>query len=101
MKKISGAQAIAKMRRLKGSDEASFEMFHHTFDRGSQTTDGVRHVKRAKLRPALPKEHLYPNQDIYLPYIDLDIKKPRMCFKRLINIVAFPPDYQQMEVKWF
>lgn len=101
MKTIAGGDAIARMRQLRNSEHLHFEMTHHTFERATGITNGVRHVKRAKLRPALPKEKLWPHADLYLPYIDLDIKKPRMCFKRLINTVAFPPDFEPMQVKWY
>lgn len=101
MNTISGGEAIARMREIRNNEHLWFEMMHHTFDRSTKTTKGVRHVKRAKLRPSLPKEKLYPHADLYLPYIDLDIKKPRMCFKRLINIVAFPPHFEPMRVKWY
>lgn len=76
-------------------------MTHVTWNRKKNETNGLRHVTRARLRPALPDEKFYPHADLYLPYIDLDVNEPRMCFKKLIRTVAFPPQYEVLRVKWF
>lgn len=101
MKTISGPEAIARMRELRHKKNAHFELQHITFNQKRNETEGIRHVQHCRLRPALPDEKFYPNADLYLTYIDLDIKEPRMCFKKLIRFVAFPPDFKLLKVKWF
>lgn len=101
MKTISGPEAIARMRDLRHKSNTYFELQHITFNQNRSETDGIRLVQRCRLRPALPDEKFYPNADLYLPYIDLDINEPRMCFKKLIRFVAFPPNYKLLKVKWF
>lgn len=76
-------------------------MTHITWNQKKHETNGLRHVQNCRLRPALPDEKFYPHADLYLPYMDLDLKEPRMCFKKLIRTVAFPPDFIEMKVNWF
>ena len=104
MKTIAGPEAIARMREMRHDEDSFFELHHLTWDRKNDTTNGMRLVVRCRLRVALPKEKFYPHQDLYLPYIDWDLAKGeqnRMCFKRLIRYVAFPPDFELLKVEWF
>lgn len=97
---ISGAEAIERMRAIRNTDEY-FMMQHLTYNCNTKKPDGLRTVTQAKLRPALPKESFENDSDHYLTYIDLDIDKPRQCFKKLIRQVAFAPDYEWLKVSWF
>jgi hypothetical protein len=101
MKVISGAEAIARMRQLRHDEHSYFEMHHLTYDINREKTDGMHAVLHARLRPSLPDDLFKTDSDLYLPYTDLDTGEPRMCFKRLIRLVAFPPDFELMKVDWF
>jgi hypothetical protein len=101
MKVISGAEAIARMRQLGGDESSHFELHHLTLDLNRDKSDGMHSVMRARLRPSLPEDLFKTDSDLYLPYTDLDTNEPRMCFKRLIRLVAFPPDFELLKVDWF
>ncbi len=101
MKVISGVKAIARMRQLRADEQSHFQLHHLTLDLTRNKTDGMHSVMRARLRPALPDDLFKRDSDLYLPYIDLDTGEPRMCFKRLIRLVGFPPDFELLKVDWF
>lgn len=97
---ISGAEAIARMRLLKTLEGTHFKLMHYTYQRNGKCGT-LRKVEQCRLRKHLRKEHIRYNPDMYLLYTDLEIDKPRMCFKRLIYRVAFPPDYEWLKVDWY
>ena len=102
--KISGFEALKRMRALRHSDDFFFIMHHLTFNERRQQTDGIRIVSMCRIRPALPDDSVKPDPDLFLPYTDLNESKSnqnRMCRKRLIRYVAFPPDFQLLKVDWF
>jgi hypothetical protein len=101
MEKISGFEALARMREIRHDDKKHFILYHLTYNIDKDKTDGLRIVKRACLRPALPDDALKTESDLYLTYTDLDSNEPRMCFKKLIRFVAFPPDFTLLKVDWF
>ena len=39
--------------------------------------------------------------DHYLTYVISDTDEPRMCWKKLLRFVAFPPRYELLKVDWF
>ena len=64
----------------------------------------MRYVKNARLRAALPGEKFAVSADLYLPYIDLGLPENhqnRVCRKKLIRYVAFPPTFDKQKVNWF
>jgi hypothetical protein len=61
----------------------------------------MRVVERARIRPALPDDDFIKPSDMYLPYIDLDKDEPRLCFRKLIQYVAFPPEFKLLKVNHF
>lgn len=100
METISGPVAIAEMRKIKNT--GFFKMQHLTWNRNKKESDGIRNVEQGYIRKSLPRETFFPDADIYLPYRDAsDNHAPKMCFKRLILYVAFPPQYKWKKVKWF
>jgi hypothetical protein len=101
METISGHEAIARMRQLKHDDKTCFEMHHLTYNSATGITKGLRVVKKARLRPSLPEDKFLLDSDLYLPYTDLELHEPRMCFKILIRYVAFPPDFKLKKVNFF
>jgi len=101
MESISGFDALARMREIRYDDTKYFMLYHLTYNTEKDKTDGLRIVKHARLRPALPDEVFNIPSDLYLTYTDLDNNEPRMCFKKLIRFVAFPPDFTLLKVDWF
>lgn len=101
-KTISGAEAIARMRLMKNIEGAYFRLMHYTYQRSGKAASGrLRKVEQCRLRKQLKREHIQYDPDMYLLYTDLVINAPRMCFKRLLHSVAFPPDYEWLRVDWY
>lgn len=99
---ITGTEALARMRRLKGIKNASFVLLHLTADLSRGETHGMRKVERCRVRKGMPENGAFSvNPDHYLAYEDLDTAEPRFCFKKLIRYVGFPPDYRLLKVNWF
>lgn len=93
------------MRRLSREFREPFVLHHQTFDELTGISKGMRTVKQCLLRPSLPSD-IYDRgtADLYLPYTDLDLPKSnrnRMCRKKLITHVAFPPGMQLLKVDWY
>ena len=102
METIPGGEAIRRMRILKSVPGAEFKMIFITCDYKKRTAPGeLRKVEHARLRASLPKEVFETDSDLYLPYMDLEVNEARMCFKKLIREVAFPPGWEWMKVEWF
>lgn len=99
---ISGTEAIRRMRMLKNVPGASFGMMFIPCQYKKRICTGeIRKVEHARLRASLPKEAFETDSDLYLPYMDLDADDARMCFKKLIRWVCFPPTNEWLQVKWF
>lgn len=103
METIKGYEALRQMRAMR-HDETSYCMLHHvTYNSKRKQTDGINIVRRCRLRVALPTEARTPHPDLFLPYTDLDapkVNQNRMCYKRLIRYVAFPPEYKLLKTDW-
>jgi|GEM_PF-1954204 len=103
MTTINGYEALARMRALRHSDDFFFIMQHLTWQERRCQTDGIRVVRRCRLRPALPDDSMEPHPDLFLPYTDLDaakVNQNRICRKRLVRYVAFPPEFEMLKVDW-
>lgn len=98
---ISGPEAIRRMRLISKVKDSSFTLIHFTCNLKKQTGGELRKVECATLRPALPEGLTRVDPDHYLTYVDVSLDEPRMCWKKLIRFVAFPPDYQLLKVDWF
>jgi hypothetical protein len=101
MDKITFTEAYARMREMRHDTNKHFTLHHHTYNVKRHETNGVRVVERARLRPALPDDEFTKPADMYLPYIDLDADEPRLCFRKLIQYVAFPPDFKLLKVNHY
>jgi len=100
---IPGIEALRKMKALRHSSEFFFIMHHITWNEKKQQSNGIKVVRKCRIRAALPEDKMFPDPDLFLPYIDLDaakINQNRMCRKRLIRFVAFPPEYEMKRVDW-
>lgn len=51
--------------------------------------------------PGTPRRTYPGGSGHYLTYVDASADEPRMCWKKLIRYVAFPPDYELLKVDWF
>lgn len=60
-----------------------FSFVHATFNRDTGKTDGVVHVKRAKLRPAAKGDNI-KHADFKLFYYDDYMKQDRVCWQPLL-----------------
>jgi hypothetical protein len=75
-------EAIKQMRKLSQEDK-SFSFVHATWNRDTCTTNGIRAVNSARLRPAAGGDDL-SNADYKLFYFDEDLHEPRICWQMLI-----------------
>jgi len=75
-------EAIKQMRILSGKNKF-FSFRHATYNREKQTTEGIRTVERALLRPAASTDNIV-NADSKLFYRDETIKENRVCWQPLI-----------------
>lgn len=75
-------EAIRQMRKLSGEDK-SFSFVHATLNRDKDTSDGIRYVKNARLRPAAKGDDLV-HADLKIFYFDEEIKEPRVAWQMLI-----------------
>lgn len=74
--------AIKEMRKLDQQGD-SFSFVHATWNRDTCTSNGMRHVNRARLRPAAKGDDL-ANADFKLFYFDEDLDEPRNCWQMLV-----------------
>jgi hypothetical protein len=75
-------QAINQMRMLSQQGK-SFSFVHASYNRQTGTSDGIRYVRRAHLRPAAKGDDL-DQADLKLFYFDEELQKPRVCWQMLI-----------------
>jgi len=104
MEIIPGYEALNRMRAMRHNEASYFVMHHLTWNEKRQQTDGMRVVRKCRVRRSLPDEKMQPDSDLFLPYTDLILPKNdqnRMCRKRCIRYVQFPPEYVLTKVDWF
>ncbi len=75
-------EAVAQMRKLS-SQNKTFSFSHATYNRDSNTTDGVRIVDKAVLRSRTSNDEI-ANSDQKLFYKEVDTRKNRNCWQVLI-----------------
>jgi len=75
-------EAIRQMRKLSSEDK-TFSFSHATYNNDTETSDGIRYVKSARLRPSAKGDDLV-NTNYKLFYFDEDMKEPRLCWQMLI-----------------
>ena len=100
MQTITIIEAVNQMRQLRHTHQ-HFTLHHLTYNVKRRQTTGMRVVERARVRPALPDDDFIKPSDMYLPYLNLDKDEPRLCFRKLIRFVAFPPDFKLLKVNHF
>lgn len=100
-KTISGTEAIRRARYLKYVSGASFTLIHLTCNLKTKQFGEVSKTEHCRVRPALKEDTFQLDGDMYFTYEDIDTGAPKMCFKRLMRYIAFPPDYELLKIDWF
>jgi hypothetical protein len=100
-KTISGTEAIRRARNLKYVPNAHFTLLHLTCNLKTKECGQLVKVERCRVRPALREDTFQLDGDLYFPYEDLDTEQPKMCFKKLMRFIGFPPNYELLKIDWF
>ena len=98
---ISGNEALRKARELKYIPGASFTLIHLTCNLKTKKCGEVSKTERARVRPALKEDTFQLDGDLYFTYEDMDTGEPKMCFRKLMRYIGFPPDYELLKIDWF
>ena len=101
MQTISGAEAIRRARNLKYIHGAYFSLIHLTCNLKTKEAGALSKTEKCRCRPALRSDTFQEDGDIYFPYEDLDTGQPKMCFKKLIRYIAFPPNFEPLKINWY
>ena len=100
-KTITGSEAIRRARNLKYVPGSAFTLLHLTCNTKTGECGQLSKHERCKVRPALREDTFQKDGDMYFTYEDMDTGEPRMCFKRLMRYIGFPPDYELLKIDWF
>ncbi|MDR0863709.1 MAG: hypothetical protein LBO74_02100 [Candidatus Symbiothrix sp.] len=98
---ISGSEAIRRARNLKFVPDAFFTLIHLTCNLKTKECGRRVKVERCRVRPALKEDTFQLDGDLYFTYEDVDTNQPKMCFKKLMRYIGFPPDYKLLRINWF
>ena len=82
MEVITVYEAINEMRRITAAGR-SFSFVHATYNRDIMKCDGIREVKRARLRPAAKNDDV-KYSDFKLFYYDEYFHENRVCWQMLL-----------------
>ncbi|KAA6348505.1 hypothetical protein EZS27_004105 [termite gut metagenome] len=99
--KISGAEAIRRARNLKFVPDSYFTLIHLTCNMKTEECGQTVKHEHCRVRPALREDTFTLDGDLYFTFEDLDTGQPKMCFKRLMRFIAFPPYYELQKIEWF
>jgi len=100
-KTISGTEAIRRARYLKYVPGAVFTLIHLSCNfKTRKCGETVKH-ERCRIRKALNEDTFQLDGDLYFTYEDVDTGDPKMCFKRLMRYIGFPPDYELLKIDRF
>ncbi len=100
-KTISGAEAIRRARNLKLVPGAYFTLLHLTCNFKTNEYGALRKFERCRMRPGLKEDTFRMDGEMYFPFEDLTTGDNKMCFKKLMRFIAFPPDYRILKIDWF
>ena len=98
---ISGIEAIRRARNLKYVPGAAFTLIHLTCNFNTGKCGETVKYERCRVRPALKEDTFQLDSDMYFTYEDLDTGVPKMCFKKLMRYIGFPPDYELLKINWY
>lgn len=98
---ISGAEAIRRARNLKHVPGAEFTLLHLTCNiRTGECGRLVKH-EHCRVLPAIKEDTFETDGDLYFTYEDLETSQRKMCFKKLMRYIAFPPSFELLKIDWF
>ena len=100
-KVIAGSEAIRRVRNLKLVPGAHFTLLHLTCNMKINECGAMRKHERCRVRPSLREDTFKMDGDMYFTFEDLDTGEPKMCFKKLMRFIAFPPDYNLLKIDWY
>jgi len=100
-KTISGNEALRKARELKYISGASFTLIHLTCNLKTKKCGDVSKIERCRVRPALKEDTFQLHGDLYFTFENMDTGEPKMCFRKLMRFIGFPPDYELLKIDWF
>jgi len=100
-KTISGNEALSKARNLKYLSGIGFTLIHLTCNLKTKKCGDVSKTERARVRPALKEDTFQLDGELYFTYEDMDTGEPKMCFRKLMRYIGFPPDYELLKIDWF
>jgi hypothetical protein len=98
---ISGSEAIRRARNLKYIEGATFVLMHLTCNLKTKECGLTVKHEHCRVRPALKEDTFQTDGDMYFTYEDTQTSEPRMCFKRLMRYIGFPPDYELLKIDWY
>ena len=99
-KTISGSEAIRRARMLKLVPGAYFTLLHLTCNMKNGACGELRKHERCRVRPAIREDTFRMDGDMYFTFEDVETGEQKMCFKRLMRHIAFPPDYELLKIDW-
>jgi hypothetical protein len=100
-KTISGSEAIQRARNLKLVPGSHFTLLHITCNMNTGKCGELRKFERCRVRPSLKEDTFKMDGDMYFTFEDLETGEPKMCFKRLMRYIAFPPGYEILKIDWY
>jgi hypothetical protein len=96
--RISGTEAIRRARSLKFVRDAPFLLIHIGCNMQSKQCGEVIRHERCRVRASLREDTFTLNSDLYFLYEDMDTGEPKMCFRRPIRYIGFPPKFDLLKV---
>jgi hypothetical protein len=100
-KVISGNEALRRARNLKYVPGATFVLLHLSCNLKTKACGETVKHERCRVRPALKEDTFQLDGELYFTYEDVDSGEPRMCFRRLMRFIGFPPDYELLKIDWY
>ena len=82
MENIPLYEAIQQMRQMTAEGK-TFTFVHVSYNRDTQVSNGLRVVRKAKVRPAAKSDKVI-HSEYKLFYYELDNQQPRVCWQMLI-----------------
>jgi len=80
---------------------AHFTLIHLSCNfKTDKSGETVKH-ERCRVRPAIKTDTFHIDGDLYFTYEDMDTGEPKMCFKKLMRYIGFPPDYELLKIDWY
>jgi hypothetical protein len=93
-----GMDTVLCAHNLRFVKDASFMLIHIGCNMQSKQCSEVIKHERCRVRASLHEDTFTLGSDPYFLYEDLNTGEPKMCFKRLIRHIGFPPKFELLKV---